>query len=178
MTVEELEAENARLRAQVTDLQATGTRLVEERRANDLHCQVYEFQRRWDIPTHSVPAVPDEHRVRSRLLLSTEEHCEQLQACFRFNPALEHALLDEVRYAKLSVNLPAIVDAWGDSNYITEGSAICFGVDMKPIAREIHRANLAKRDGGTMRADGKIIKPPGWKPPDIAKLLRQQGWQG
>jgi predicted HAD superfamily Cof-like phosphohydrolase len=175
---EEVEAENARLRAQVKELQATMTRLVEERRADDLHCQVYAFNRKIGLPTNSVPVVPDDATVRSRLLLSASELCEQLQACFHLNPAIEHALLDEIRYAgKLRVRLPEIVDAWADSSFANQGSAIIFGVDMKPIAREVARSNMTKKREN-LRADGSIIKDADFSPPQIERLLREQGWQG
>lgn len=42
----------------------------------------------------------------------------------------------------------------------------------------VHAANMAKRDPSTgqfiKRADGKIIKPEGWKAPDVeGEIIRQ-----
>ncbi len=169
--------ENDRLREQVTELQAQMTRMTEERRSDDLHCQVYAFHTKMGIPTNSVPRVPDDKRVKLRLVLSAEEFFEQLCACFPFNRTLEAAVIDEIRYAKLSVNLPELVDSWADMNYIHQGSALEFGVDMKPMQRAVQVSNMLK-EPGNLRDDGKITKGPNWAPPTIAKLLREQGWCG
>jgi hypothetical protein len=32
--------------------------------------------------------------------------------------------------------------------------------------------------GGALDANGKFRKPPGWTPPDIERVLREQGWTG
>lgn len=70
--------------------------------------------------------------------------------------------------------LPEIVDGLGDSIYIAAGRASKLGVDLAPIMREIHRANMAKAGGPIVNQ--KQQKPPGWTPPDIAGELRKQGW--
>ncbi len=121
--------------------------------------------------------MPDVHRIKNRLTLSAEEFFEQLQACFPVNPALRDAVTDEIRYCTPRVDLPELVDSWCDMNYIHQGSAIEFGVDLKPIAREVHRTNMAKL-GGKIREDGKILKPENWLAPDVGQLLREQGWRG
>jgi predicted HAD superfamily Cof-like phosphohydrolase len=196
-TTERLEAENERLRQQVTELQENNTRLVEERRADDLFCQVWEFQSAMKIPCFTGPPLtPSDERVRLRLRLSAEEFFEQLESCFteplaEMDPTpsvetnhqvnalqrLASAVLTLIDTFKLHVNLPELVDSWCDMNYIHQGSAIEFGVDLKPIAREVHAANVAKL-GGKVREDGKILKPENWTAPDVTGLLRQQGWRG
>ncbi len=168
------EAELLRLRARVTELQTRMTELVEERRAQDLSLQVWAFQQRFGQPIGGpVPAVMDEKRVKVRLLLGAEEMCEQLSACFRLNPAIEHALMDEIRYARIAVDLPAWIDGLGDSNYIAAGTAIELGVNMVPIHAAINRANMAKEPNGL----DKPTKPHDWQPPDIRGELIRQGWR-
>lgn len=56
---------------------------------------------------------------------------------------------------------------------------------MQALWDEVQRSNEAKAieqpDGSfkvVRRADGKILKPPGWTPPDIAGVLRAHGWKG
>jgi predicted HAD superfamily Cof-like phosphohydrolase len=61
-------------------------------------------------------------------------------------------------------------DAIADSIYVLVGCAIAFGIDIRPVWREVHRSNLAKV-GGPVDADGKQLKPEGWTPPDIAGVL-------
>lgn len=189
MTTEELEAENARLRQQVTELQETMTRLHLNRQADDLFCQVWEFQSAMKIPCFSGPPLtPDEERVKLRLRLSAEEFFEQLTACFAESgdndgaqrgwiARLESEVMFLIKLCKAHVDLPALVDSWLDMNYIHQGSAIEFGVDLKPLARAVHAANMSKLGGG-VREDGKVEKPVGWTAPDVGRLLREQGWRG
>ena len=85
-----------------------------------------------------------------------------------------HALRD---VAPECANLVELVDALADLDYVVEGTRIEFGINGKPIADAVHAANMAKVGGG-IRGDGKINKPEGWQPPDIAGELRKQGWEG
>ena len=66
-----------------------------------------------------------------------------------------------------------IADGVADIIYIALGVALKRGIDMDPIFEEVHRTNMAKT-GGKTRADGKLMKPAGWTPPDIASLLEKQ----
>lgn len=70
-----------------------------------------------------------------------------------------------------------VADALADLIYVAIGMALAYGIDLRPVWREVHRSNMAKSGGGT-REDGKILKPEGWTPPDIAGVLRRQGWEG
>jgi predicted HAD superfamily Cof-like phosphohydrolase len=49
------------------------------------------------------------------------------------------------------------------------GAAIELGVDLGPVFGEVHRSNMSK-DGGT-DAGGKILKGPGFTPPDVLGVL-------
>jgi len=176
--VDRLETEIARLRQQVTELQTDNTRLVLERRADDLAYQTHEFNTKMRIPIFTVPFVPDANIVKLRLRLAAEEFLEECTACFPFNPAIRDAVMDEIRYCTpKEIDLVELVDGWADSNYIRAGSAHAFGVNMKPIQREVHRSNMLK-EPANMREDGKILKPSDWQPPQIERLLREQGWRG
>lgn len=57
------------------------------------------------------------------------------------------------------------------------GTAVSFGISMDEVWREVHYSNMAKRgpDGKVLRReDGKILKPPGWMPPDLGVVIRRQ----
>ncbi len=69
------------------------------------------------------------------------------------------------------------VDGLVDTIYVCLGAALEWGIDLDPLFREVHRANMAK-EGGSFRSDGKILKGAGWTPPDIEGELRKQGWDG
>lgn len=51
-----------------------------------------------------------------------------------------------------------------------------FGVGLLSCYEEVSRSNMAKV-GGPIRADGKQLKPKGWTPPDLRRILVQQGWR-
>jgi hypothetical protein len=64
-------------------------------------------------------------------------------------------------------------DGIADTIWVLMGLAIASGIDLSPVWAEVSRSNLEKL-GGTKRADGKLMKPPGWRPPDIAAALKRR----
>ena len=80
-----------------------------------------------------------------------------------------------------SMNLVEFVDACQDLDYVVEGARLTCGVNGEPCAAEVHRSNLSKlgADGKpVIRADGKRLKGPNYSPPDLASVLKLQGWEG
>jgi hypothetical protein len=67
-----------------------------------------------------------------------------------------------------------VADGIVDAIYVLIGAAITYGIDIRPVWQAVHAANMAK-EGGATREDGKVQKPPGWQPPDIAGILAAQG---
>ena len=54
------------------------------------------------------------------------------------------------------------------------GVAMNLGIPLNAVFAEVHRSNMAKLmpDGSVLlRADGKILKPEHWTPPDIQAVL-------
>lgn len=70
-------------------------------------------------------------------------------------------------------DLVEIADGIVDSIVVLIGAAVTYGIDLRPIWDEVHRTNMAKKDG-KLRADGKKLKPEGWEEPDVARLIREQ----
>jgi len=72
----------------------------------------------------------------------------------------------------------AFVDIW----YYSLNCMAKKGVNLSAIFKLVHDANMAKRDPQTgkfiKREDGKIIKPRGWKAPDVGKEIKRQLLQG
>jgi predicted HAD superfamily Cof-like phosphohydrolase len=66
-----------------------------------------------------------------------------------------------------------VADALADIDYVTIGTAIQFGIPHEKVWNTVQDSNMAKFPGGVAIRDvnGKIQKPPGWKPPDIAGVL-------
>lgn len=119
-----------------------------------------------------------EDEVRMSLRLVAEEFCELLDAAFGLDVLhLRARIMADVDELPLAVNLPALVAATVDLDYVVEGLRVRLGVDVAPIWSAVHAANLAKTTG-PVREDGKRMKPEGWQAPDVAGLLRAQGWEG
>lgn len=116
------------------------------------------FHRAGDIPVLPVPAWPSDERIALRVALSAEEYVE-------------------MRKAIANRDLVATADAIFDLIYILIGNALEFGIPIAACWEHGHETNMAKVDQSTgkvkRRADGKIMKPEGWQPPDFAEVLNR-----
>lgn len=179
--------ELARLRFRETELLESNTALVERARAAealDREAMVRRFHVIAKQAAPDVPAVPADEIVRFRLRLISEEYIELLTSAlgeWGAEPWKLNAACDAIRFCleacPVKVDLPEFVDATVDLDYVVEGTRIAFGVRSGPVWAEVQRANLDKL-GGPMREDGKLLKPEGWRAPDIRACLVAQGWVG
>lgn len=74
--------------------------------------------------------------------------------------------------------IPVLVkyaDCLADLLYVVHGAAIAFGIDINPIFKVVHDANMRKL-GGPIAANGKQQKPPDWISPEaqIRSIIIQQ----
>ena len=81
--------------------------------------------------------------------------------------------LTELVLSMFRGDMEGVADGCADLIYVVIGTAISHGIDLGPVWNAVQAANMAKT-GGAKRADGKILKPKGWLPPDIRKALRKQ----
>src|SRR5262249_54274561 len=81
--------------------------------------------------------------------------------------------LEEAQCALEEKDIVAFADALADICYVAARAAVICGIDLGPVHDEVHAANLRKT-GGACREDRKILKPPGWVPPDVAGVLARQ----
>jgi len=65
-----------------------------------------------------------------------------------------------------------------DSVYVIDGLSNLFGLPRNMLFDEVHRSNMAKaqpdKDGNLIvmrRADGKVLKPIGWQPPNLKSII-------
>lgn len=116
---------------------------------------VREFHRATGTPVCDAPAFPCEDRVRLRERLIDEEYGETIEAIRRGD-------------------LIGTADGLADLIYVCIGAALEFGIDLDAVWDEVHRSNMAKA-AGPRRADGKILKPEGWQPPNIKRALGIEG---
>jgi predicted HAD superfamily Cof-like phosphohydrolase len=83
----------------------------------------------------------------------------------------------EYGLAARSGDLSALADALGDIVYVAYGAAVTYGLDLDAVLAEIHRSNMSKLGVDRrpiMRADGKVLKGPAYRPPDIRAVLATQ----
>jgi predicted HAD superfamily Cof-like phosphohydrolase len=121
----------------------------------DWYQDVRDFHERFDCYRQDRPGVPSEGTVDLRKGLIDEEVNRELF------PAMDRG------------DLAGIADAIVDSIYVLNGTAVSYGIDLRPIWDAVHAANMTKVGGGK-RADGKILKPPGWVAPDVEGLVERQ----
>jgi predicted HAD superfamily Cof-like phosphohydrolase len=81
--------------------------------------------------------------------------------------------VDETIQAMTGGSITGVADGIVDSIVVLLGTAVTYGIDIRPIWDEVHRTNMAKK-GGPVREDGKKLKPEGWQPPKIKELLELQ----
>jgi predicted HAD superfamily Cof-like phosphohydrolase len=127
-------------------------RLEVSRTTFDPFAAVLEFHRKLGVHVEERPGFPDDSVVTLRLSLLREEMAE-----------LERAVSER--------DIVEVADALADLVYVAYGTAISFGIDLRPVFEEVHRSNIAKAGGG-IRADGKVLKPADWTPPQIGEILR------
>ena len=69
------------------------------------------------------------------------------------------------------------LDACMDMIWVTLGFCHMKGYDVAGAWNEVLKTNMAKVDPATgkvrRREDGKILKPEGWKPPDMTKFIKK-----
>ena len=124
---------------------------------NNWQQDVEDFHKKFEQKIGDNPGFSDEDTMKLRIALVEEEILELKDAC-------------------KDNDFPSFVDAITDSIYVLLGTAIATGVDIEPIWTEVQKTNMAKAVGNK-RDDGKLLKPEGWKTPDIKALLKEQGWE-
>lgn len=80
----------------------------------------------------------------------------------------------ELVYAFEHRDIVEIADACADLKWVIEGLEHTLDLPQQPIWDEVARSNLDKiSENGTVlrREDGKILKPEGWTPPNIADII-------
>lgn len=83
---------------------------------------------------------------------------------------------DEMKELEEAKDMTEEVDALLDTVYYILQHLSRTGLDMNPIWKFIHKANMTKFEKGYMREDGKWMKPDDFQPPDedIRKEIHKQ----
>ena len=123
---------------------------------NPIVQSLLEFNEAFEIPGLDEPAIGPQELVELRIKLLTEE-------------------VQEYAEAARTGDLVEVLDALADIGYILAGTIINHGMQdiFDEAFDEVHRSNMAKLVDGKVirREDGKVMKPEGWTPPQLARYL-------
>lgn len=110
--------------------------------------------------TPALPDFPDPATAELRVELIREEWEELIQA-------IE------------SKDLVGVADALTDILYVTYGAGIAFGMNLDECFYEVHESNMSKlgENGKPIyREDGKVLKGPTYRPPNLALVIEKMGY--
>lgn len=131
---------------------------------NDLFKDVGDFHRKFGLPAADKKTAP-------HLLDETDQE---------FRDDFMQEELDELRLAYNENDLEGVADALCDLIYVALGTAHMMHIPFDRCWAEVQRANMAK-ERATSADDARstrnnaldVVKPVGWKPPDIAGALKE-----
>jgi len=86
--------------------------------------------------------------------------------------------LKELRQALIERDIVEVADALTDLLYVVYGAGHSFGIDLNKCFDEVHSSNMTKLgpEGKPIyREDGKVMKGPGYRAPDLKTLLGLKG---
>lgn len=124
--------------------------------ARDTLSIVREWHEAFGVPVVGTPAIP-ETRAQMRLAILEEE-------------------VAELREAVEAGDMTEVLDALCDIQYVLDGTFLEFGLHglKQEAIEEVHASNMSKLgpDGRpVLRADGKVLKGPAFRRPDLASIL-------
>lgn len=90
---------------------------------------------------------------------------------------------EELKKALAAGDVIEAADALADLQYVINGAAVSWGIDLASVYEEVHASNMTKAVDalhetnsrkllGLKRADGKVMKGPNYRPPDVARVLK------
>lgn len=117
--------------------------------------KVQEFHKTYGMPLKTIPRLISKKRAQLRIDLIGEE----------FEELMEGIAKDD---------LVEIADALIDLLYVTYGACCEYGIDADIGLTEVHDSNMSKLDENgnpIYREDGKVLKGPNFREPNLAKVL-------
>ena len=95
---------------------------------------------------------------------------------FNLYTSLIQEEVDELWAANAAADPKECLDALIDILVVTVGAIHSMGADGAGAWNEVMRTNFAKIDPATgrvnKREDGKVLKPEGWKPPELEQFIQ------
>ncbi len=147
-----------------------------------LQALVLAFHKAFGLPAPSKPEMPSPEQRLLRARLIFEEALEYVKAAgvlvIAGSPFSEIWIEDvgDLGFYDAADTDPdevGMIDALCDLASVTLGGAVIQGIDLAPFFADVHASNMAKLHDGKVVLDegGKVVKPAGWKPPDLAARL-------
>ncbi|GEL74639.1 hypothetical protein [Myxococcus virescens] len=140
--------------------------------------QVREFHRVTGQPCPDRPTMPDAVTRVLRVRLMLEEVLEYAAASGVEVSAMGCDIADvsdlDVRAVPwMEPDLTRMAHEATDALYLTLGTLVTMGAPARECFDEVAQANLRKAPGGKaeIRDDGKVMKPAGWVPPNVGRVL-------
>ena len=144
---------------QMYDLERIATQLRAERdriHASGVQEMVREFHEVFGVAIGQAPT-RDIRTLRARLIAEEANEATAALGCS---------------------GLGSIAQELADLVYVTYGTAVSLGIDLDAAVAEVHRANMSKLDPDgrpLLRSDGKVLKGPNYRPPDMRSALPTDG---
>ena len=149
---------------------------VGEREGDDPEALVRRFHHVYGLPVQTDGASLERESLDMRMSLIAEEFSElvgavygqaaraEIESSYRRAVAADDGTRDTVETA----------DALADLIYVIYGMALETGIDLAAVLAEVQRSNMSKlgADGKPVyREDGKVLKGPGYFPPNVEAVL-------
>lgn len=123
---------------------------------------VREFHQAYGHPIADEPGVPEKELRKLRERLIEEEYYEVLSASLSEDPI------------ELAKELADLI-------YVIHGAALVWGIPLDEVFAAVHNSNMSKLgpDGKPiLREDGKVLKGPDYREPDIGAIVKWEDSNG
>ena len=149
---------------------------VGEREGDDPEALVRRFHRLYGLPIRTDGPGLERESLHMRMSLIAEEFAELVGAVYgkAARARVEAAWGRAAAADDGERDTVAAADALADLVYVVYGMALETGIDLAAVLAEVQRSNMSKlgADGRPVyREDGKVLKGPGYFPPDVAGVL-------
>lgn len=134
--------------------------------------QVKEFHEKFGLALSDKPKVGSYEERKLRATVIWEEALEVLDA-LGFLPKFGASNLDSIFEDAHPYPLEDIAKELADLKYVVDGTGVALGIDLEPVFNAVHESNMSKTPGNN-REDGKVLKGPDYKKPNIREVLDEQ----
>jgi predicted HAD superfamily Cof-like phosphohydrolase len=133
---------------------------------------VEAFHRSFGLPVADRTTIPHVKRVLLRQRLIEEEYKEVQEELERIIRRLNNGTYRNA--AMVYEDIANLAKELSDLRFVAFGTDVEFGIPGEAVDLEVYRSNMSKLwpDGSPRhRHDGKVLKPPTYRAPDIMQVL-------